>query len=110
MNFIVWSDGVLSLGARRVRCALGAGGVVAAAEKREGDGATPAGFWPLRRLLWRADRLPATATGLPSSPIEPRDGWCDDPADPSYNRPVRLPYAASAERLWREDALYDLLV
>jgi hypothetical protein len=40
----------------------------------------------------------------------PQDGWCDDPAAAAYNRPVRLPYAASAERLWREDGIYDLIV
>jgi L,D-peptidoglycan transpeptidase YkuD (ErfK/YbiS/YcfS/YnhG family) len=38
------------------------------------------------------------------------DGWCDASADRNYNRPVRLPYPASAERLWREDGLYDLVV
>ena len=32
------------------------------------------------------------------------------PDDPNYNRPVRLPYAASHERLWREDDLYDLVL
>jgi L,D-peptidoglycan transpeptidase YkuD (ErfK/YbiS/YcfS/YnhG family) len=43
-------------------------------------------------------------------PIEPDDGWCDDPADPNYNRPVKHPYTASAERLWREDGVYDIVV
>src|SRR3546814_20309016 len=42
--------------------------------------------------------------------MAPADGWCDDPADPRYNRPVALPYPASAERMWRDDALYDLVV
>ena len=42
--------------------------------------------------------------------IRRHDGWCDAPADRNYNRPVRLPYAASAERLWREDELYDVVV
>jgi L,D-peptidoglycan transpeptidase YkuD (ErfK/YbiS/YcfS/YnhG family) len=37
------------------------------------------------------------------------DGWCDDPAYPDYNRPVRLPISASAEALWREDAVYDII-
>ena len=90
------------------RCALGRGGLKR--DKREGDGATPIGAWPMRRLLYRADRMAAPATRLPSAPIGPEDGWCDDPADPAYNRPVRLPYAARHERLWREDAIYDLLV
>lgn len=93
-----------------VPCALGKGGVVADALKREGDGATPLGVYPLRHVLVRADRLAAPATGLPCGFIQPEDGWCDDPADAAYNRPVTHPYRASAERLWREDGLYDILV
>ena len=50
------------------------------------------------------------ATALPAAPIAPQDGWCDDPADPAYNRPVPLPYPARHERLWREDEIYDLLI
>lgn len=37
-------------------------------------------------------------------------GWCDDPADRLYNRPVRLPYPGHHERLWRNDRLYDIVV
>jgi len=107
-DIVVTADGWACLGARRWRCALGRGGVSVA--KREGDGATPAGRWPLRRLLWRADRLDRPATVLASRPLAPDDGWCDDPADPvRYNRPVRLPYAGSHERLWRVDGLYDVI-
>jgi len=92
----------------RARCALGSGGV--RSDKREGDGATPAGRWRLRRVLFRADRVPPPRTALPLSAIGFQDGWCDDPGDSAYNRPVRLPYGASHERLWRADRLYDLLV
>jgi L,D-peptidoglycan transpeptidase YkuD (ErfK/YbiS/YcfS/YnhG family) len=38
------------------------------------------------------------------------DGWCDAAGDRNYNRRVRHPYPASAERLWRQDGLYDLVV
>ena len=92
---------------RIMRCAIGPGG--AAAGKREGDGTTPVGNFPLRRLLYRPDRLQPPVTGLPVSPILPGDGWCDDPADALYNRPVRLPYPAHHERLWRPDEVYDLI-
>jgi L,D-peptidoglycan transpeptidase YkuD (ErfK/YbiS/YcfS/YnhG family) len=110
MNFIVHADGTLKLGERRVRCALGPAGVVPAAEKREGDGATPAGVWPMLRVLYRPDRGEAPRTALPVSAIDPSDGWCDDPGDPAYNRPVTLPYPGSCEAMWREDELYDLVV
>jgi L,D-peptidoglycan transpeptidase YkuD (ErfK/YbiS/YcfS/YnhG family) len=102
--------GRLRLQSREVWCALGRGGVRSAADKREGDGATPAGLWPLRKVLWRPDKLAAPAGGLPAQAIEPHDGWCDAPADPAYNCPVRLPYPASAEPMWRKDDLYDLVV
>lgn len=104
----VSSEEWLVLGRMRLRCALGRGGV--RADKREGDGATPAGRFPLRRVLYRPDRLAAPPeTALPCRPLRPADGWCDDPADPRYNRPVDLPYPASHERLWREDEIYDIV-
>ncbi len=90
------------------RCAIGRGGV--RADKREGDGATPAGCWPLRRVLYRADRLVAPKTLLPVSEIRPEDAWCDDPGDARYNRHVVLPYAGHHERLWRDDDVYDVVV
>ena len=96
-------------GGRRLPCAIGRGGIVRAAAKREGDGATPAGAWRLTGLRWRADRLRRPATPLPARPIGPRDGWSDDPAEPAYNRPVRLPHGFSAERMRRGDRLYDLV-
>lgn len=46
---------------------------------------------------------------LPAKPIRRHDGWCDAATDRNYNRPVRLPYAASAEQMWRADGLYDVV-
>lgn len=109
MIFTALSDGRFLIDGAQVRCALGRGGVTPADAKREGDGASPLGVWPIRRLLYRPDRgLPPTS--LPAAPISPDDGWCDEPADPAYNRPVTLPYGASAERMWRDDGVYDLVV
>lgn len=108
--FTAYPDGQFNLDGRTVRCALGRSGVVPASDKKEGDGATPAGAWPIRRVLYRPDRLPKPATTLEVAPLRPDDGWCDAPEDPNYNRPVRLPYPASHERLWRDDELYDLIV
>lgn len=94
----------------RVRCALGPAGVVAAATKSEGDGATPAGAWPIRRVLYRPDRVAAPETELPVAALAEDDGWCEVPEDPNYNRPVKLPYPATSESMWREDHLYDICV
>ncbi len=109
MIFTALSDGRFLLPQAETRCALGRSGVIEAAAKREGDGFAPLGDWPIRRLLYRPDRgKPPTA--LEAQPIGPDDGWCDDPGDTAYNRPVCLPYPASAEVMWRDDGLYDLVV
>ena len=100
-------EGWLEAGGLRVPAVLGARGVVA--HKQEGDGGTPAGVLALRRVLYRADRVMVPVCGVPRAPIAPEDGWCDAPFDERYNRAVTLPYGASAEALWREDPLYDLV-
>jgi L,D-peptidoglycan transpeptidase YkuD (ErfK/YbiS/YcfS/YnhG family) len=88
--------------------ALGRGGIKA--NKREGDGATPRGTFRPLRLWWRADRHPRPRTHLPIRAITPQDGWCEDPADRHYNRPVRLTNDAAADRLRRDDHLYDFII
>jgi L,D-peptidoglycan transpeptidase YkuD (ErfK/YbiS/YcfS/YnhG family) len=100
--------GIVRWGDRHAPCALGPSGIKR--EKREGDGVTPAGLFPLRRVLYRADRIEKPKTALPVAMIEPDDGWCDAPRDLSYNMQVKLPFDASYENLWRDDPLYDLLV
>ena len=105
------ADGALawaSLGDRRWRCVVGAGGV--REDKVEGDGATPAGEFPLRRVYFRNDRLVLPKIALPARPISRHDGWCDDPRSSSYNRLVHIPNDWSHEKMWRDDGLYDLVV
>lgn len=110
MHLLALSDGRFEFDLGATRCALGRGGVVEAAAKREGDGATPLGRWPLVRVLYRSDRLAPPRTALAVAALKPEDGWSDDPADPDYNHPITHPHAFSAERLWREDELYDVVV
>jgi len=102
------TTGMLDLGFTRVRCALGRSGC--RTTKREGDGATPVGTWPLRQAVYRSDRLVRPRTGLVLRTMNPTDGWCDASSDPNYNRAVSHPYPASAEHMWREDGLYDIVV
>jgi len=90
------------------RCALGRSG--RRTGKREGDGATPVGAWPVRCVHYRPDRVRRPAAGVPVRAIRPGDGWCDAASDRNYNRRVRHPYPASAEEMWRTDALYDIVV
>jgi len=110
MNFVAYGDGRFAAPGWETHCSLGRTGVRPAADKREGDGASPLGVWPIRRVLYRPDRVTGLQTSLRAAPLDPSDGWCDAPQDPAYNQPVRLPYSASAEMLWREDSVYDLIV
>ena len=100
--------GMLQLGELVMPCALGGGGI--GPVKREGDGCTPLADMAVLAGFWRADRLARPRTRLPMRPIARADGWCDAPADRNYNRPVRLPYPASHERMWRTDGLYDICI
>ncbi|HEY0293101.1 MAG TPA: L,D-transpeptidase family protein [Hansschlegelia sp.] len=99
--------GRLTAGGASFVCALGRSGITA--HKREGDGATPRAALRIRRVWRRPDRAARTAAGLGVRLTRPDDGWCDAADHPRYNRPVRLPFAASHERMWRDDGLYDLV-
>jgi L,D-peptidoglycan transpeptidase YkuD (ErfK/YbiS/YcfS/YnhG family) len=109
VKFVAHADGRFEFQGRALRCAVGRSGVVAARQKKEGDGASPIGVWPIRKVLYRPD-AGAPRTALPAEPIARDDGWCDDPEDESYNRPVKLPHRASFEKLWRDDHMYDRVV
>ncbi|GAB4267339.1 MAG: L,D-transpeptidase family protein [Pararhodobacter sp.] len=99
--------GLLAHG-RTLPCSLGRGGI--RADKREGDGATPAGLVAITGMLYRPDRIDARKLPRWASPIGPRDLWCDASGHRDYNQPVRAPFAASHERLHRADPLYDLVL
>ena len=107
MRAVVHPDGRLALRGQVFRAALGRAGV--RAHKLEGDGATPAGLLPLRRVLYRLDRLRPPDCAVPIEPIGETDGWCDDPAHRDYNRQVALPHEAHCEELWRQDGVYDVI-
>ncbi len=100
----------IAIGGDPVPCAIGRGGACAADAKREGDGRTPLGCWPIRTVLLRPDRGFAPPARLPWRWLRTADGWSDDPSDAAYNRPIRHPHPRSAERLWRDDGLYDAIV
>lgn len=104
---LVVTGNTARFGRRRYKCAVGHGGI--RADKKEGDGATPAGAWPIRSVIYRADRVRLPNLKFDTREMTPADGWCDAPSDRMYNKPVRLPYGASAEKLWRADNLYDVI-
>lgn len=102
--------GTLSGFGATLPASFGRSGAIDAADKREGDGATPLGAWPIRAALLRPDRMATPATRLPWRWLRAGDGWSDDAVDPAYNRPVSHPHRFSAERLWRDDHAYDIVV
>lgn len=105
---IVVAGGKLHFRGASYPCAVGKSGVTA--DKKEGDGRTPAGTFALRECWYRPDRIKPPKTGLPLHMITGEDGWCDDPAHVKYNRPVRLPFKGNHEKLCRADAIYDVLI
>lgn len=98
-------------GTWRVRWAfpavVGRTGIVAAAQKREGDGGTPAGM----HAVGPAFGYTATATtGLQYRQATARDWWIDEPTSPAYNTWVTHDGqpAVSAEAMRRDDGQYEL--
>ena len=105
---VVPATGPVSFAGKTYECALGRSGV--RATKQEGDGVSPQGVYALRSVLYRPDRIDPPRTILPVSPIGENNGWCDDPHSPDYNQPIVFPFTPSAEHLWRDDHLYDVIV
>jgi len=103
----LYPEGRLRFRGEDFRAAFGRGGI--RAEKHEGDGATPAAVLPLRRVLYRADRVARPLAAVPTEPLAATNGWCDDPTHPDYNRQIVLPHQARHEELWRRDAAYDVI-
>jgi len=102
------SAGRLQAGALTIPCSLGRNGVTSC--KREGDGKTPRGRFRLMGGYWRQERLRRAGCAWRLKPIKAHMGWCDDPADANYNRPLRLPARARHEELLRSDGLYDVVL
>lgn len=108
MDIIVASPTELIFAGKTYSCVVGHGGI--GIKAGEGDGITPVGRFPLRSLRYRPDLINKPKTQLTTRPITPLDGWCDDPTHAQYNRPIRLPFNASHENLWRSDTLYNVIV
>ena len=105
------NTGTLSYAGQIVPASFGRAGTCPADAKREGDGKSPLGSWPLQTALLRPDRsLSVPHTTLPWRWLRAHDGWSDDPQDPAYNRPVTHPHPHSAEQLWRADHAYDIII
>ncbi len=101
---------ILAIGGFSCPCALGKNGSIAFEKGREGDSKTPLGKYAIRFGFYRSDRITLPKTALHFWPTRQDDGWCDAPEDAAYNRFVKLPYPASAEQLWRDSYVYDVII
>ena len=106
MNLLVQNNYLYSdLG--QFACAIGRGGLTT--NKIEGDHKTPVGEFKFKKIYYRKDKLGEMIFQIPFAIIRENDGWCDDPKSKLYNQHVQFPFDSSAEKLFRDDDLYDLL-
>ena len=91
----------------KFRCSIGLGGLTE--KKIEGDHCTPTGNFKFTKIYYRADKLGKIDFSISSAQISPVDGWCDDPKNKHYNKLIKFPFSGSAEKLYREDDLYDII-
>ena len=98
----------LILGDYRIKCAIGKRGI--GNKKREGDKITPKGKFKIKTILYRKDRESRFKSKITKLPIKRDMGWCDDPRSKKYNKLIKLPFKYSAERLYRKDNTYDIIL
>ena len=92
----------------KIKCAIGKNGITK--NKHEGDLKTPKGIFRLKKVFYRKDRIKFFKSSLKKFYIKKNIGWCDDPNSKYYNREIKFPFKASAEKLWRKENIYDLII
>ena len=92
----------------QIKCAIGKNGVTQ--NKHEGDLKTPKGIFKLKKVFYRKDRIKFLKSPIKKYCIKKNTGWCDDPNSNYYNREIKFPFRGSAEKLWRKDNIYDLII
>ena len=70
---------------------------------------TPFGTFIFNKIYYRADKLEKINFKIESTIIKKNDGWCDDPKSKFYNQHIQFPFYESAERLYRNDCIYDIV-
>ncbi len=106
MKLVVKNGFLLSEG-QKYKCSVGHNGLND--NKSEGDGCTPTGYFKINKILYRPDKINKHTFNLDSEIIEESDGWCDDVESDEYNQKIKFPFKKSAEHLYRDDDLYDIV-
>ena len=104
---IVIKNNYLTFNNKSIPCAIGRNGYTK--EKKEGDGCTPIGKFNIIQCYYRSDKVKELFTNLDISVINKNSGWCDDPNCSLYNQYINFPFNYSAENLYRNDDLYDIV-
>ena len=89
------------------KCAIGMNGITNT--KIEGDKCTPSGIYSIDKIYYRVDRLSLPRLNFRTIPINKNFGWCDDVSSSFYNKFIKFPISYSAEILYREDDIYNII-
>ena len=92
----------------KLKCTIGKSGINRF--KKEGDLSTPKGTFKLGHLYYRKDRINLPKCKIKKKIIKKNMGWCDDSNSSKYNKEIKFPFKYSAEKLYRKDNKYDLLI
>ena len=92
----------------KAKCAVGKRGI--SIKKKEGDFITPKGTFKIREIFYRKDRVQNLITRIKKTVIRKNMGWCDDPKSKKYNKLVYFPFKHSAEKLYRSENIYDIIL
>ena len=92
----------------KIKCSIGKEGITR--NKKEGDLKTPKGKFKLKLIFYRKDKIKILKTSLKKIAIKKSMGWCDDIKSKKYNKLISFPFKYSAEKLWREDNIYDVAI
>lgn len=92
----------------KVKCVVGKRGI--GKKLKEGDKITPKGKFNVKFILYRKDRISYLASRISKYVIKKNMGWCDDPRSKDYNKLIKFPFKYSAEKLYRKDNIYDIIL
>ena len=92
----------------KLKCSIGKSGITTS--KKEGDLASPKGIYKLGLLYYRQDRIESLKCKIKKRIIKKNMGWCNDSRSKKYNQEIRFPFKYKAEKLYRNDKIYDLFI
>ncbi len=107
MNIIIKNNLLIYKG-YKLKCCIGKSG--SRKFKKEGDLSTPKGLFKLGLMYYRKDRLGKLKCSIKKKIITKNMGWCDDSNSKYYNKEIRFPFKYGAEKLYRKDKIYDILI